>query len=241
MRSKCREHALRCGEELPGQPSAPTGPGGLRSEGCRARTSSLAEPPDAHAQRVVKPNDRVGPRPHQVPHCSLVAVSHPSVAGNRRGRSLAQQGEGRRAELRSEVQGVELDMRHLKRRGELAGEGRLAGSCPTDDHDPLAPCESSRWIASRPCCESNRIRLGCRRLPVMGLRRGNLLSRRPDLLPSARKGSRSSRMEEAQLRGAQSGALATSCSCAARRSSTGSVAGSGADWYTGVRFGRPEP
>jgi len=176
MRSERRENACCCGQKLPGQPSSPTGPGGLGCELCRAPPSPPAEPPQADAQRVVQPNDRVSPRPDQVAHRSLVAVGHPPIAGNRRGRPLTQDGQRRRAELRAEVQGVKLHVGNVKGRGKVAREGRLARSRPADDDDPLAACERVHWIPP----ESLRrelvgIRVGCGQLPIMSLGHGGPL------------------------------------------------------------------
>src|SRR5438445_11134933 len=104
MLPELRQNALVCGQKLPWQPRPPTGPGGLGRELCRSPSGPLAEPPEADAKRVIQPNDRVSPRPDQVADRSLVAVGHPPIAGNGRGRSFAEEGQWRGAELRAEVE-----------------------------------------------------------------------------------------------------------------------------------------
>ncbi len=81
VRSERREDAFRCGQKLPGQTGALAGPGRLGPELRRAPASSLAKPPQADANRVVEPDDRVGPWPDQVAHRPLVAVGHPRARG----------------------------------------------------------------------------------------------------------------------------------------------------------------
>ena len=150
VRSQRCQDAFRCSQELPGQPGALAGPGRLGPELRRAPASSLAKPPQADAQRVVEPDDRVGPWPDQVAHRPLVAVGHPSLAGDRSARALAQEGKWCRAELRAEVQRVELHVGYSKGCRKLASERCLARSSPADDNDPLAAGERVHRIAQRP-------------------------------------------------------------------------------------------
>ena len=72
------------------------------------------------------PTVGVSPGPDQVAHRLPVAVGHPSIAGDRRARPFAQEGQGRRAELRAEDQRVEFHVGYSKGGGKLASERCLA-------------------------------------------------------------------------------------------------------------------
>ena len=100
-----------------------------------------AEPPQRHGHRVVEPDDRVGTRPDEVPHGLLVAVGHPLLPRDRRTGPLAQDGQRRGAEARPEVQRVQLHVGYVDQAGQLAREGRLARTGPTEDQDPVAVLE----------------------------------------------------------------------------------------------------
>ena len=150
VRPQRGEHALRRGEHLPGHRRGGSPGRGRRGRRGRRGARRLrldlrgpphrppAQPPQRHGHRVVEPDDRVGARPDQVPHGLLVAVGHPPLPRDRRTGPLAQDGQRRGAEARPEVQRVQLHVRYVDQAGQLAREGRLARTGPTEDQDPVA-------------------------------------------------------------------------------------------------------
>jgi hypothetical protein len=147
MRSERSEHPSRGGEHLPRQAGPSTGPSRLRAERGRTRASAFREAPQAHIEGIVEPDDRVRSRPDQVAYGPLVAVRDPAIPSNCRARPLAQQGQGCSAEVRPEIQRVELDVGHAEGSRNLACERGLPGPGSPEHEDPLAPCKCVQRIA----------------------------------------------------------------------------------------------
>jgi hypothetical protein len=147
VRSERREHPSRGCEHLPGQTGPPTSLSGLRSQRRGAGMCALGEPPQGHIHGVVEPDDCVRPRPHQVADGALVAVRDPTIPRDCRACPLAQQGQGRFAEVRTEVQRVQLNMGNAESNRKLSRESGLAGPGPPKYQNPLASCQAVQGIA----------------------------------------------------------------------------------------------
>src|SRR4051794_1218415 len=153
--AKRGEDASGGGEELLRKGGPATSLRGLGAERGGPGAGALGEAPEAHVDSIVQPDHGVRPRPDQVTDRALVAISDPALAGDRLAGALAQDGRGRGAEVRAEVQRVQLDMRHTARRGKFTRERRLAGAGAAEDEDPLASGQAVQGIAL-PCHRRQR-------------------------------------------------------------------------------------
>ena len=147
VRPEGREHALRSTEQLPGDSAlVPASAACAVSVEVRrtapSRASTGTRPRGSRARPPCPPAARQGRAP------SSCCVGDPAVSGDRRARPLAEHGQGHRAEIGTEVQRVELHVRHPDRGSELSRQRRLPRPGPTRTRIRSHPC---RELAGSRC------------------------------------------------------------------------------------------
>src|ERR1700730_5381573 len=84
------------------------------------------EPPEDERERIIEPDDRVGPGPDNIAHDTVIAVSGPALTYQQPVCALTKDLVRLLSPVRAPVQLVELDMWHAKPGGEAPGHGSLA-------------------------------------------------------------------------------------------------------------------